>query len=384
MLMLKLAFRNLVGAGLRTWLNAFVLSFSFVVIIWHKGFLDGWDRQARRDTIGWEIGGGQYWHDSYDPYDPLTLDDSHGPVPDSLARETAAVLIAQATIYPEGRMQNVLLKGIDPLQRILRIPSSTLAGESYEVPALIGTRAAGSYGLKKGDVIAVRWRDANGTFDAADARIVGLFKTTVPTVDGGQLWVPLDRLRSMLGVEAEATILVTGTGSEPRAVSGWDFKNHGELLAEIDQIIKQKAVGGAVMYAILLLLAMLALFDTQVLSIFRRQKEIGTHIALGMTRGQVVAMFTVEGGVIAMFAVAIAAIYGIPFLAFQAATGIPMPAGSDDYGFAIAERVFPAYSLGLVAATTLTVFVTATIVSFIPASKIARMRPTDAIRGKIQ
>ena len=62
MMAFKLALRNLFGAGLRTWLNVIVLSFAFVVIIWHKGFLDGWDRQAKTDMISWEVGGGQYWH----------------------------------------------------------------------------------------------------------------------------------------------------------------------------------------------------------------------------------------------------------------------------------------------------------------------------------
>lgn len=59
-LAIKLAWRNLIGAGLRTWLNATVLSFSFVVIIFMKGVLIGWDRQAKTDMTNWEIGGGQY------------------------------------------------------------------------------------------------------------------------------------------------------------------------------------------------------------------------------------------------------------------------------------------------------------------------------------
>jgi hypothetical protein len=32
-----------------------VLSFSFVIIIWTKGLLQGWDRQAKADMIKWEI-----------------------------------------------------------------------------------------------------------------------------------------------------------------------------------------------------------------------------------------------------------------------------------------------------------------------------------------
>ena len=60
-LLFRLAVKNLIGAGLRTWLNVIVLSFSFLIIIWHKGLLDGWDRQAKNETIKWETGGGQYW-----------------------------------------------------------------------------------------------------------------------------------------------------------------------------------------------------------------------------------------------------------------------------------------------------------------------------------
>ena len=47
MISFKLALRNLLGAGLRTWLNVIVLSFSFVVIIWMKGLLDGWDGRLK-------------------------------------------------------------------------------------------------------------------------------------------------------------------------------------------------------------------------------------------------------------------------------------------------------------------------------------------------
>ncbi|MBU4273810.1 MAG: ABC transporter permease, partial [Planctomycetes bacterium] len=84
MLAIKLAYRNLIGAGLRTWLNVFVLSLSFLVIIWHRGIINGWDRQARNDTMNQEIGGGQYWHENYDPYDPFTLTDAHGIIHEKL------------------------------------------------------------------------------------------------------------------------------------------------------------------------------------------------------------------------------------------------------------------------------------------------------------
>jgi ABC-type lipoprotein release transport system permease subunit len=389
MLSLKLAWRNLIGAGLRTWLNVIVLSISFVVIIWHRGMLDGWHQQARLDTIDWEIGGGQFWHNSYDPYDPFTLLDSHGPLSPEMEKDVntnklTPILITQATIYPQGRMLSVLLKGIEPNQKILKIPSEKLAGDSYEIPLMIGTRMADDTKLTIGDLVTIRWRDANETFDAAEAKIVGLFKSNVSMIDNGQIWLPLARLRQMMQMPGEATIAVTAPKADLRTqLSEWHFQDQNSLLSDIDQIIEQKQIGGSIIYIVLLLLAMLAIFDTQILSIFRRQKEIGTQIALGMTRGQVIRLFTLEGAMHSILAAGVAAIYGIPLLSMQAIHGITMPENTDDYGLAIAEKIFPVYSLGLIITTTFVIFIVATIVSFIPARKIARMKPTDAIRGKI-
>jgi len=390
MLALKLALRNLFGAGIRTWLNVFVLSLSFVIIIWHKGFLEGWHQQARRDMINWEIGGGQYWHRDYDPYDPFTFETSHAPLAPLLramadSGELTPVLLTQATIYPEGRSRNILLRGIDPEQRILELPSHLLESDGEEIPAILGTRMARNTGLEPGDYVTVRWRDAAGVFDAAEIKVTGLFKTNVPTVDLNQIWVPLERLRGMLALPGEATLIVARDESHvPVVIEPWSFQDRGILLAEIEQIIEQKSIGGSIIYFLLLSLALLAIFDTQVLSIFRRQKEIGTHIALGMTRPQVIGLFTLEGAMHAVLAAVLAAVYGVPLLALQASHGFKMPGNFDDYGLAIAERIFPAYSGALVLSTVLIVFASATLVSFLPTRRIAKMKPTDALRGKIQ
>jgi ABC-type lipoprotein release transport system permease subunit len=390
MMAFKLALRNLLGAGLRTWLNVIVLSFSFVVIIWHKGFLDGWDRQAKTDMIGWELGGGQYWESHYDPFDPFTLTDSHATLPDELSAlvnqgEITPLLITQGTLYPSGRMQSIRIRGIDPRQHVLSIPSQLLDTLSGELPAIIGTAMAGSTGLKKGDRVVLRWRDKNGAFDAAEITIAGIFKTNVPTVDVGQIWIPLERLREMMMLPNEATILAVKNMEKTwPEVKEWNFKSQAILLEDIDKIIQSKTAGGAIVWGILLLLAMLAVFDTQVLSIFRRQKEIGTYIALGMTRGQVVTLFTAEGAFHSVLAAGLGAVYGIPLLAFQAAKGISFPATSKDFGISMADRIFPVYSFGLVVSTVLIIMITTTIVSYWPSRKISKMKPTDALRGKIQ
>lgn len=390
MITFKLAFRNLIGAGLRTWLNVFVLSLSYVVIIYMNGMLDGWNRQAKADMIRWDTGQGQLWQKNYDPVDPFTLQNSFSPVPQEFNQlisegRLVPVLITMASFYPEGRIQSILLKGIPENQKVISLPTASLSGDTAAIPALVGKRMAESSKIRIGDLVTIRWRDRNGTFDAADVRIAAVFNTNVPTIDAGQIWIPLSRMQNMIGTPGEATVIILGKSALPPYSSGdWVKKDIKTLTVDIDQIIKAKSVSSGVMYLILLLLAMLAIFDTQVLSIFRRQREIGTQIALGMTRWQVVRLFTVEGAMHAVLAAIVAAVYGIPFLASQAKYGIPMPKATDSMGLAIAEKIFPVYSMGLIVITIVFVLITATVVSYLPARRISKMNPTEAIKGRIQ
>ncbi len=393
MLILNLAIRNLVGAGLRTWLNAIALSFSFVVIIFLQGMYNGMNRQAEEASVAALFGGGQYWHAGYDPYDPLTLTDAHGVVPralDSLIRAKRAtpILIQQATIYPGGHFRGVLLRGISPDQTILTIPSGALkTGQSgSNVPALIGARMAKSVALKPGDDVTVQWRDVHGTFDAVDVTIAQVMRTTVQEIDNGQMWIPLDQLQRMMDMPGQATFVVLRPGTSalpPSSVAGWTYRGLPYLLRDIRALVRSKSIGASILYAVLLFLAMLAIFDAQVLSIFRRRREIGTLMALGMTRARVIELFTVEGALHSVLAVLLATVFGGPLLGFAAATGYPMPQGSDSFGLAIGERIFPVYTAALVVGTTVIVMLVTTVVSFLPTRRIARLKPTDALRGRL-
>lgn len=389
MIIPRLALRNLLGAGLKTWLNVIVLSFSFVIIIWMQGLYDGMGGQAKVATIDAEYGGGQYWQENYDPYDPLSLQDAHAVIPESLQTLidkglATGILISQATIYPEGRLHTIQMKGIDPAQSIVNLPTRFLDQEGEDLPALIGTRMAKNTGLEIGDTVTVRWRDVKGTFDARDAKIVQIMKTMVPSVDQAQIWVPLDKLQSLTRMENEASLVILTQDTEefPQA-SGWKHKDMDFLLKDINYLVKTKKVGGSIIYFILLSLAMLAIFNTQVLSIFRRRKEMGTLMSMGMTRGKLIRLFTLEGAMHSALAAVVAAIYGIPLLLWSAKKGMPMPESVDDYGIALGDVILPVYGTGLVIGTTILVLVVTTFVSFLPTRKIAKLKPTDALRGKM-
>ena len=387
MKLIKMTLRSLMGNGLKTWLNVSVLSFTFVLIIFMQGLLEGWNRQALKDSVSWEIAGGQYWSQKYDPYDPFTIDSSATVLPSTFeveynAHQIEPILIAQGTIYPGGRMQSVVLKGIRSDQKLLAIPTDLLQSEGTEIPVIMGTHMAKQADLKLNDLVTLRWRDVNGTFEAIDIRVAGIFKTTVPTVDIGQIWMSLEQLQKMTLQPNASTLLIKSQEVPVQNLTGWPFKNQTELTKQTTAMIKAKSNGYNVFYTIFLLLALIAIFDTQTLSIFRRQREIGTLVAMGMTQRKVVALFTLEGTMNAVLAILVGTVWGLPLFVACSMYGIHIPMDVSSFGIPMADRMYPSFTPNLIVGTILLIIVVTALVSYLPARKIARMNPTEAIRGK--
>jgi ABC-type lipoprotein release transport system permease subunit len=380
----QLAYKNLMGAGLRTWLNVGVLAFSFIIIIFFRGFLDGWNYQAINESIEWELGYGHLSNSNYNPFDPFSILDGHDTLNLKNQENLTPILIRQASIYPNGRMLSIVMKGIDVNQNILKLPTEKLSNSEVNIPAIIGKSMASSSGLKIGDEVLLRWRDKGGTFDAANIKIVEIFSTNAFAVDKGQVWIPITKLWEMTALENHATLFVANKKYQPQKINGWEFQTQDELLQDFYDLIKMKKISTAFMYLLLLSIALLAIFDTQVLSVFRRQKEIGTYVALGMTRKQVVGIFTVEGTMYSFFAMIVGCIVGFPIFWYLSTYGIEFPDFYQDMGVNFPTKLFPVFGLQLIVTTIILVVVSATIVSFLPARKISKMNPVLALKGKLQ
>jgi len=389
-MLFKIALKNLLGAKLRTWLNVFVTSISFFMIIFMSSLYDGMREHAKQVSIDTEIAGGAYWHPQFDPLDPMTFEDSHSVLPDSIMaivkqKKAISILVSQASIYPEGRMIPVVMKGIKPNQNIINLPTEKLNIEDKSfIPVLIGRGMANYAKLDIGDTFMVRWLDANRTYDADEGMIVHIMETENFKVDMGHIWIPLIKAQDMLAMENEATY-VTFEKQLPllNDHGNWVYRNVNYLIRDIEAMIKADEPNARVMYGILLSLAAMGIFNAQVLSIFRRKKEIGTLMALGMTRIKVVSLFTIEGLLNAVLASMMAILFFGPILWYFGNYGIPLPLDYSDMGLIIAKRLIPVYSIGLIIISSALIFTIVLIVSYLPSRKISKMNPTDALRGKV-
>ena len=391
-MLFKIAMKNLLGAKLRTWLNVFVTAISFFMIIFISAMYDGMREHAMQVSIDTEIAGGAYWHPEYDPLDPMTFEDAHSVPPDAVRalvdqKKAIPVLVSQASIYPNGRIMPVIMKGINPEQNIVNMPTQMLANnDEITIPVLIGQGMANDAKLKVGDSFTIRWLDAERTYDADEGIVVHIMDTENFKLDMGHIWVPLEKAQTMLAMEGEATYVTYAEGLSIVENKGdWVPRDVKYLIRDMEALIKADEPNAAIMYIILLALAAMGIFNAQVLSIFRRGKEIGTLMALGMTRSRVVGLFTLEGGLNAFLAVIMTVILFGPVLWYFGAYGINLGIDYSEgqMGLIIAKRLIPVYSIGLLITTTIIVSIIVLIVSYMPSRRIAKMKPTDALRGKV-
>ena len=388
-MLFNIALKNLLGARLRTILNVFVTAFSFFIILFFLGMYDGMLQHAKNVTIDTEIAGGAYWHPEYDPLDPMSYEDAHSNLPDDIQalidkKKAFPVLVSQVSIYPGGRIMPAILKGIPPDQNIVNMPTEALQGiNDGTIPVLIGKGMAKDSKLKVGDSFTIRWMDADKTYDADEGRVVYIMDTENFKLDMGHIWVPLNIAQSMLEMKEEATYVTYAKGLIDNINSKqWISRDVNYLVQDMEAIIEADKPGAQIMYMILLALAAMGIFNAQVLSIFRRGKEIGTLMALGMTRSRVVGLFTLEGGLNAVLATMMMIILFGPILWYFGVEGIPLPIDYSEMGLIMAKRLIPIYSIGLIISTMSLVSTIVLIVSYIPSRKITHMKPTDALRGK--
>ena len=391
-MLFKIAIKNLLGAKLRTWLNVFVTSLSFFMIILFSAMYDGMREHAKQVTINTEIAGGSYWHPKYDPLDPMTFEDAHSVPPSAIKGlvnhgKAFPVLVSQASIYPNGRIMPVIMKGIIPEQNIVNMPTKMLAGhDKIAIPVLIGQSMAKDAKLEVGDTFTIRWLDANRTYDADEGTVVHIMDTENFKLDMGHIWVPLDKAQEMLEMEKEATYVTYAEGlSIVENKGNWIPRDVKYLIRDMEALIEADEPNAAIFYIILLCFAGMGIFNAQVLSIFRRGKEIGTLMALGMTRARVVGLFTLEGGLNAFLAAIMTVILFGPLLWYFGTNGIWLGVDYSDgsMGLIVEKYLIPVYSVGLVVTTTIVVSIIVLIVSYLPSRRIARMKPTDALRGKV-
>lgn len=386
-MILKIALRNFFGQGMRAVLNVFVTALIIIATIFSLSLLNGFQAQALKNMSVTDAGGGHYRVPGFDILSPMDWEDLTRTVPEQLKRlppgQKAEVLVQQGTLFVHQHLFPVQLRGVEMAQELLDLPLQKLktwnSPVQDTVPVVIGRQMAKASRLKAGDLVVMKWRDKFGAVDALDAEIVDVVPLVNPRVDEGVAWLRLDHLRQITQRPGEITwVVVEGNLG---AVDGLEFLDVDHLMNDLLSLLKHDRRNTRILWIILLLLAGISVFNTQYLNIFKRQKEIGTLLAMGMTPSRVVRLFTLEGSLAAFGAVVLTALLGIPFFAWFQTVGFDVSHLSET-GIPVRENIFLVFRPGEIASSVLITVSLMLVVAWWPVRRISRLDPTLALRGR--
>lgn len=366
-------------------MNISALSLVFIIILFMSGTYSGMFNQIEYNMVEYEVAGGQYWLAGYDKHDPFKIDslfaDAKAFLPEIEKKTAVPLLFRSGALYTEKGMRAVLIKGIDRAQTLLNVPTKVLNGdEDGLLSAYVGNIMAEQAKIKKGDIMFLRFRDKYGVNIAVEISIDSIMHTPLQSIDVGQIWVDLEHLRSLCDMQDMASMMVV-KGELDREIEGWDYQGMDVMFTDLNTWKAQELTGAYFLAFIMLGLAVLTIFDTQILSIFKRKKEIGTLVALGMRRIDVIGLFTIEGLFIGVFSIVCGSAVGIPMLMYFNKNGIKL-SSMEDFGMNIMSTLYPELAWNVVLAVIIAIMVIVTLVSLIASRRISKMNIVQILKGK--
>ncbi|MBK7857549.1 MAG: ABC transporter permease [Archangiaceae bacterium] len=254
--------------------------------------------------------------------------------------------------------------------------------------ALIGFELAESFGTQLGQTVSVQSSSPAGRSNAIDLKVKGFAVSSFPFENKRVLAVPLATAQALIDLDGKVTEYAVGvhdltrleeTRTALQAALGPDYEVHTwkELNTFVRDVInRQNAVFSAIS-AVLFIIALTVIANTMLMSVFERVREIGTLLAVGVRRAQVLQLFILEAAVIGLIGGVAGAVLGRVALAVISTIGIPieMPGTS---GKALLQ---PTVSVRFVLAAVVVATLGALLASALPARRASRLNPVDALRN---
>lgn len=399
---LRVAGRNLRRNRNRTAVAMLTVVGGLLAYLLAGGFIEWIFENMRESTIRSQLGHIQIVRPNYfekgiaDPYNFLLPSNSEelnriSKNPDVL---TVAQRVAFSGLVSLGDTTvNFMGEGIDPLREAvisdqIHIREGSNLEKSGERSALLGEGLAKNLGAKPGDTIVLLVTAANGTPNAIEVTVAGTFFTSAKEFDDVALRLPIQLTQKLMRINGATSwvILLKDTDQTTLVVS----KLRSTLLADGFEVVpwidladfynKTVALFGtqvSLMRAIIALIIILTISNTQTMSVLERTTEIGTMMALGSRRSVVLRMFVLEGLLIGITGGIAGVVLGYVIAAILSKTGIPMPpAPGMETGFTAQILVTPWLSINAIELA----IVTTLIASAMPAWKASRMNIVDALR----
>lgn len=401
-LVAAIAWRNLWRNRRRTLLTAGGIAFAVVLLMFMRSLQVGGYKNMIEAATGLLHGHVQVQHVEYldDPkFEHLIL---HADAiaarvrehPDVVAASPRAVGFALLSVGEKSFGAQVL--GVDPaVEPVLStLPLMIREGRYIQdgQEACVGTVLARNLGAGVGDELLILGTGKEGAMAALALTIVGIFEAGQAELNRALVEVPIDTFREGFDLEDEAHQIVLEltdvdlTATVVRDLATWlpaDLvaRPWNELMPEIEQGIAMDKLSAALFYAILVLVVLFSIVNTFIMTIFERTQEFGMLRAIGMRPSSIIVMVQLEALWLSILGSLLGAVAATPFLAWLIFSGIPLSDAQDVMAnLHLPDRLYGAFDLEALSAVPLLFIIACQFAAVIPALRIRRLQPVEALR----
>ncbi|WP_350282231.1 FtsX-like permease family protein [Nitrosomonas sp.] len=402
-----LALRNLTRHKRRSAVSISTVTFGIIALLLASGFIEWIFQDFRETTIHSQLGHLQIIKPGYfeagkaDPYRFLFSDDLERDLLENPTLQNSSHLIK--TIVPRLSFSGLasygdatlsfIGEGVDPQEQVyfgnaLKISTGSNLSADHPDHLIMGEGLARNLGVKAGDRIVLLVNTATGGINAVEMTISGLFSTVTKSYDDSALRLPISTARQLLRTQGAHSwvVLLNDTGQTDTVLAAlrhqllpdqlevvpWyelaDFYNKTTVLfTKQIQAIK----------LIIVLIILLGISNTMTMNVMERTGEIGTAMALGVKKSDILRQFLCEGALIGGIGGALGVLIGGLLAAIISSIGIPMPPPPGMARGYIGEILLTS---NMMLETLALAILTTLIASVYPAWKASRMQIVDALR----
>ena len=267
-------------------------------------------------------------------------------------------------------------------------------GDLHRGEVVLGAGLGKVLGIDVGDRVALTTGAAEGRSYGALFRVVGLVKTGSVDINRTFALTHFDKLGAGLGIPGAATSyvvaledlddadrLVAGIRERLSGIDGVTALSWRQLSPEMNIFVKIDQGSLLVMLALFVMIVGVILANVVTMSVMERTQEYGVRMAMGESPGRITAGLLAEITLLSLLASAAGSVIGGALNLYYGTAGLDFGMGEMETTGVIIDSIYN---------TEITlygfVFAIGTVVGFsilgalIPAWRIRRLRPVDALR----
>lgn len=400
-----MAARNVGRNRRRSAITAVAIVFGVVAVLVLRGFIEGVQLLMTEDVVKGRSGALQVHRRGFldsKEASPIALNMPYDEAVLAKIRAIPNVRAASGRIQFQGLVSNgtsqtmVVARGVElerekevcPNADAIVMPGGRNLEAGDDKLGLIGFELGETFKVTPGKTVTVQTSSPGGRSNAVDVEVVGLTTSNFPFENKRVMTLPLKTAQALVGLEGRVTEIAVGvddlgaldqTVEQVQAALGPEYEVHDwkTLQPFVRDVINRQAMVLGMISIFLAVIVITGIVNTMLMSVFERVREIGTLLAVGVRRRQVMGLFILEGALLGLLGGVAGALIGKVILALISLKGIPIQLASTSASAMLRPDAGFKFVLGAIGIAV----VGSVLAAAWPAFRASRLNPVDALRN---